>query len=607
MSACIGIDFGTTNSAAAVVRNGEPRPIPSRDGGWTTPSLVALHPDGTVVVGRQARDLAARHPDRVIYSVKHLLGRPIESVASWAAGLPYRVAASADGLAELDVGGQRHSPVAVAAAVFRQIREDAERELGGAVAAAVVGVPAYFDDAQRQATREAARQAGLDVRRLVNEPTAAAAAYGIDLAQEQYLVVYDLGGGTFDVSILRAGAGVVEVLATCGDSALGGDDIDRRLMALLCAEAGTASPGDPAGWARLRETCERAKVALSSTTEVEMRLSLGVRGGDRTVHRLLRREEFELMIADQLDRTTDICRSALDDAGLRPAQVDEVLLVGGSTRIPLVRRMVAELFGREPCTAVDPDLAVALGAAVQAATLEQRTGGTLVLDVTPLSLRIETLGGLTSTIIPRNTAIPVRRTKGFSTAEDDQPGVTVHVVQGERPLARDNRSLGKFTLEGIPPLPRGVPQVDVTFDIDADGLVHVTARELCSEATRAMTVRAAHQLDPAETAARLCEAAARTEDDRQALEAARERLRLHELVEEVDGWLRRKRRRLGVELRRTVTEAVRRVRSSLRSGDDTAVDAAAKSLAGLLEQHDLAAAAGQGAALNAAGGGAALQ
>jgi molecular chaperone DnaK len=588
MTAILGIDFGTTNSAVAAAEDGRPVPIPNPDGGTTTPSLVAFDGEGRVIaVGRQARDEASRRPGETVHSVKRLMGRMFESVAEEVAGLPYRVEAGPSGEAEIALYGRRLSPAQVAAHVLRRLKEDAERHLGREVGRAVIGVPAYFDDLQRQATRDAARLAGLEVVRLLNEPTAAALAYGIDLAKDQRIAVYDFGGGTFDVSILQVTRQVTEVLATCGDTRLGGDDIDRRVASLLCADGRLPLPAEPARWRRLQEAVERAKVRLSAERAATVELAGDGEGRFPAASCCVAHGEFEDMIQDFVERTLAICRSALGDARLGPGDVDEVILVGGSTRIPLVRRRLGEFFGRAPRTTVDPDLAVALGAALQAATLERRARGAVLLDVTALSLGIETLEGLTSVIIPRNTTIPARRTKRFSTAEDGQGSVTVHVVQGERPLARDNRSLGKFNLEGLPALPRGMPEIEVAFDIDADGLVHVAAAEASSGARREMTVTGAREVGADQAEALVAEARRSAERDREAADAARERLRAHHLLAGIARSLRRQRRRIDLPARRAVDAAVREARSALRSGEPARVERSMRALDDLLSRAGL--------------------
>ncbi|MDI7268012.1 MAG: Hsp70 family protein, partial [Myxococcota bacterium] len=544
MSTVLGIDLGTTNSAVAAFVGGAPRVIPSRDGGLTIPSVVSLRPGGAVVVGRRALEEAARWPSITVFSVKRLMGRDHEKAAEEARHRPCALVAGHSGAHEMVIGGRRRSPPEIASWILLRLKEDAAAFLGQPVTRAVVGVPAYFDGVQREATCEAARLAGLEVVRLLNEPTAAAVAYGLDLSRDQTIAVYDFGGGTFDVSLLRVTGTAIEVLATCGDTQLGGGDIDRRIVSFLCAEDRIALPGDPGVWRLIEEAAEAAKVALSSVDAAEIHLPPGTAEGGKAGHRSLTRAELEDLSADLIDRTLIICRTALADADLRPAEIDAVILVGAPTRMPLVRRRLGEFFGRTPLTTVDPDLAVALGAAAHAAALGVRESGRLLLDVTPLSLGVETLGGLVSVLIPRNTTIPARRTRTFSTAEDGMDAVTLHVVQGERPLARDNRSLGRFDLAGLPALPRGVPRIEVTFDIDADGLIHVAATDLGTGAYQGITVLRDRSGDARDAEAALSTARQNAEADAQALREAQDRVRLHHLLAALRSCLRRERRRI---------------------------------------------------------------
>ena len=474
----LGIDLGTTNSLAAVRSAKAPHVLRDRDGEALVPSVVCFHPDGRTIVGRAAKDLRLELPDRTVFSVKRLIGRSGADVAAEAGHLPYRVVAGERGLARVQVGDRSWSPEELSAMVLREVRANAEAALGMQVGQAVVTVPAWFDDAQRQATRDAAALAGLECLRILNEPTAASLAYGIDGSKDGTVLVYDLGGGTFDVSVLRIEQGVFRVLSTSGDTHLGGDDFDQlladRILAALREQTGSTEAPDPYVLQAVKASAEGLKIRLSSEERATLHLDLGSRG---SVDLVVTRAEFEQLIAAVVDRTLQCCRRALKDAGLRTDQVDDVVLVGGSTRVPLVRARIEEFAGRKPHTGVDPDLAVALGAAIQADVMAGNDKSLLLLDVIPLSLGIETLGGAMQKLILRNSTIPTSVTEEFSTAVDGQTSVDINVHQGERELVRDCRKLGHFRLAGIPPMPAGLPRVAVTFLVDADGLLRVTARE----------------------------------------------------------------------------------------------------------------------------------
>jgi molecular chaperone DnaK len=527
----IGIDLGTTNSVVAVIEGGEPAVIVNQEGSRTTPSVVAFTREGERLVGQIAKRQAITNPENTIFSIKRFMGRKYDEVIEEARKVPYKVVKASNGDAWVDVRGKQYSPPEISALILRKLKEAAEAYLGEKVTDAVITVPAYFNDAQRQATKDAGKIADLNVRRIINEPTAAALAYGLDKKKDETIAVYDFGGGTFDISVLEVGEGVVEVTATNGDTHLGGDDIDQRIIDWIAGEFkksdGIDLTKDRMALQRLKEAAEKAKIELSTVVETEVNLPFitADQTGPKHLTLKLTRAKLEQLVDDLLKRTMGPVKQALTDAGVDARKIDEVVLVGGMTRMPRIQQIVRDLFGKEPHKGVNPDEVVAVGAAVQGGVLAGDVKDVLLLDVTPLSLGIETLGGVMTVLIPRNTTIPAKKSEVFSTAVDDQTSVEVHVLQGERPLARDNRTLGRFHLMGLPPAPRGVPQIEVTFDIDSNGIVSVSAKDLATGKEQKIQITASSGLSKQEVEQLVKEAQAHASEDqkrRQLIDARNE-------------------------------------------------------------------------------------
>jgi molecular chaperone DnaK len=572
MSKIIGIDLGTTNSVVAVMEGGEPTVITNSEGGRTTPSVVAFTKDGSRLVGQVAKRQAVTNPENTVYSIKRFMGRRYNEVAEEIKQVPYKVqGAGSGGDVRLAAGGKEWSPPEISAIILQKMKQSAEDYLGQKVEKAVITVPAYFNDAQRQATKDAGRIAGLEVMRIVNEPTAAALAYGLDKKKDETIAVFDFGGGTFDISVLEVGEGVVEVKSTNGDTHLGGDDIDERLIEWIIEEfkkdQGIDLSGDKMALQRLKEAAEKAKIELSSTMETEINLPFVTadQSGPKHLAMKLTRSRFEQLVDPILTRLRGPVETALKDAGVDARKIDEVVLVGGSTRIPKVQEIVKEMFGKEPNKSVNPDEVVAVGAAVQAGVLSGEKTDILLLDVTPLSLGIETLGGVFTKLIERNTTIPTRKSEIFSTASDNQTSVEVHVLQGERPMASDNRTLGKFHLVGIPPAPRGMPQVEVAFDIDANGIVNVSAKDMGTGREQKITITASSGLSKDEIDKMMKDAESHSADDAQKREEIEARNRLDGLVYQMEKTLSENREKVGA-VASDVETAIAEAKTALTEG-----------------------------------------
>ena len=616
MSKIIGIDLGTTNSVVAIMEGDSPTVIANAEGGRTTPSVVAFTKTGERLVGQVAKRQAVTNPENTVFSIKRFMGRKFSEVTEEQKMVPYKVVEGPGGEARVQVEGKVYSPPEISAMILQKMRDTAEAYLGEKVTKAVITVPAYFNDSQRQATKDAGRIAGLEVMRIVNEPTAAALAYGLDKTKDETIAVYDFGGGTFDISVLEVGEGVVEVKATNGDTHLGGDNLDQRVIEWIIAEfkkdQGIDLSKDKMALQRLKEAAEKAKMELSTTAETEVNLPFVTAdaSGPKHLNLKLSRAKFEQLVMDLLERSMGPVRQCLKDAGVTPDKVDEVVLVGGSTRIPKVQQMVKDFFGKEPHKGVNPDEVVAIGAAVQAGVLAGDVKDLLLLDVTPLSLGIETLGGVFTRLIERNTTIPTRKTEVFSTAADSQTSVEVHVLQGERPMARDNRTLGKFQLVGIPPAPRGVPQIEVTFDIDANGIVNVSAKDRATGKTQNITITASSGLAKEEVEKMVREAESHSEEDKRRREEVEARNHADTLIYATEKTLDEHKDKLSEEEVAPVRQAIDGARKAVEDGGKDGIESATQELTKashrlaelLYQKSGSAAGSGTDAGARAAGG-----
>jgi molecular chaperone DnaK len=580
MAKVIGIDLGTTYSAVAVMEGGSPKIIPNEEGGRTTPSVVAFTNDNERLVGQVAKRQAVTNPEKTVYSIKRFMGRRLKEVPEETKIVPYKVDKDGSGNVVVKIDDKDYTPPEISAMTLQKLKKAAEDYLGEKVTQAVITVPAYFNDGQRKATKDAGKIAGLEVLRIVNEPTAAALAYGLDKKADEKIAVYDFGGGTFDISILEVGDNVVEVKATNGDTHLGGDNIDQVIIDYLVVEfkkdQGIDLSGDPMAMQRLKEAGEKAKIELSSAQETDINLPFVTadQSGPKHLNIKLTRAKFEQMIAGLVKRTIGPCKQALKDASLKPADIDEVILVGGSTRIPMVQKAVQDLFGKEPHKGVNPDEVVALGAAVQAGVLAGEVKDVLLLDVTPLSMGIETLGGVMTPLIVRNTTIPHRKSETFTTADDNQTQVEIHVLQGERQMSVDNRTLGKFHLIGIPPAPRGMPKVEVTFNIDADGIVNVSAKDTATGKEQSIKIEASSGVSEEEIERMVGDAEAHGEEDRVKKEAVEVRNRLDNLVYEVDKNLKENRDKIEEEDAKSIEDTLEKGREAIKGSDKDEMESA---------------------------------
>ena len=584
MSKIIGIDLGTTNSVVAVMEGGEPTVITNPEGGRLTPSIVAFTKTGERLVGQVAKRQAVTNPENTVFSIKRFMGRKFDEVNEEMKMVPFRVVRASNGDVRVAAGDKESSPPEISAMILQKLKQAAEEYLGQSVTKAVITVPAYFNDAQRQATKDAGQIAGLEVMRIVNEPTAAALAYGLDKKKDETIAVYDFGGGTFDISILEVGEGVVEVKSTNGDTHLGGDNLDQKVIDWIAAEFkksdGIDLTKDRMALQRLKEAAEKAKMELSSVMETDISLPFitADASGPKHLAMKLTRAKFEQLVEDLLQRTVGPTRQALKDAGIDPSKIDEVVLVGGSTRIPRVQSIVKELFGKDPHKGVNPDEVVAVGAAIQAGVLAGEVKDLLLLDVTPLSLGIETLGGVMTTLIPRNTTIPTRKSEIFSTAADNQTSVEVHVLQGERPLARDNRTLGQFHLIGLPPAPRGIPQVEVTFDIDANGIVNVQAKDLGTGKEQKITITASSGLSKEEVDKMMREAESHADEDKKRRDEIETRNRADQAVYAAERMLKDAGEKLTASDRAAVESAIEELKKANAGTDVAAINSAMEAL-----------------------------
>jgi molecular chaperone DnaK len=584
MAKVIGIDLGTTNSVVSVVEGGNPTVIANQEGSRLTPSVVGFSKDGEILVGQVAKRQAITNPENTVFSIKRFMGRRYDEVLQEIKLVPYKVIKAGNGDARVEVRGKQYSPPEISAMILRKLKEAAEAYLGEKVTQAVITVPAYFNDSQRQATKDAGKIAGLEVLRIINEPTAAALAYGLDKKKDETIAVYDLGGGTFDVSILEIGEGVFEVKATNGDTHLGGDDFDQRVMDWIAEEFKKEHAidlrKDRMALQRLKEAAERAKIELSTTVQTEINLPFITADATGPKHLVLTltRAKLESLVADLVERTLGPCRQAMQDAGVSAKDINEVILVGGQTRMPKVQEAVKQLFGREPHKGVNPDEVVAIGAAVQGAVLTGEVKDLLLLDVTPLSLGIETLGGVMTTLIARNTTIPTKKSETFTTAADNQSSVEVHVLQGERPMARDNRTLGRFHLDGIPPAPRGMPQIEVTFDIDANGILNVSAKDTATGKHQNITITASSGLSKDEIGKMVKEAESNAAEDTRRKQEIEVRNQTDSLVYSTERTLSEHGSKLGDADRKAIDEALAEAKDALKTEDVERMKRAQESL-----------------------------